>query len=83
MRDRTVRIVFKAVNEFDDRKKWQEYILSAPIDEIFDFKTPAYDVPPRARIYASIKCEACGEYAAESRIRLKDGRKVCLDCFGE
>ncbi|KKC29278.1 FmdE family protein [Caldanaerobacter subterraneus] len=78
-----VRIVLKAFNHADDRKKWMEYLLNALLEEIFDFKTPPYEIPPKARIYPSIKCEICGEYAGEHRIRLKDGKKVCIDCFGE
>ncbi|HHZ01176.1 MAG TPA: formylmethanofuran dehydrogenase [Tissierellia bacterium] len=78
-----IRVVFKGVNKLGDRKKWQEYILNAPLNELFDFKTPNYELPPKAKIYSSVQCEICGEYAAESRIRLKDGQKVCLDCFCE
>ena len=78
-----IRIVFRGINMSGDRKERQEYILKAPLDDLFDYKPPKYDLPPKAKIYASVQCEVCGENAAESRIRLKDGQKVCLDCFGE
>jgi len=78
-----IRIVLKAFNHSNDRKKWQEYLLNAPLEEIFDFKTPTYGIPPKEKIYPSIQCEICGEYAAENKIRFKEGKKVCIDCFGE
>ena len=31
--------------------------------------------------FTSIKCEICGESAPEHKMRLMDGKKVCLDCF--
>lgn len=77
------RIVFKS--GFDktnlDRSAFQEYILKAPIDEIFDIKTPAFDLPEQARLFKTIICESCGEGASENKIRLHEGRKICLDCY--
>lgn len=78
-----IRIVLKAFNVGKNRKEWQEYLLNAPLEDIFDFKQPGYGIPEKAKIYRSIQCELCGEYAAESRIRLMEGKKVCLDCFEE
>lgn len=55
-------------------------LLTAPLDEIFAFKQPAFGVPERARVFISHPCEACGEMTMEPRLRLVDGRKLCLDC---
>ena len=42
---------------------------------------PGYPIPGKARIYRTVTCEICGEGAAENKIRLQDGKKVCLDCY--
>lgn len=76
-----VRFCLKAFKEPMDRDEKQKYILDAPFEEIFSFGIPKYDLPERARIFNSIKCEVCGESAPEHKIRLMDGKKVCLDCF--
>lgn len=64
-----------------DRESRQKYILDAPIEELFDFKTPAYDAPEPARLFSSVCCESCGEFAPEHKIRFQQGKKLCLDCF--
>lgn len=66
-----------------ERDEFQEYLLNADIDEIFDFSIPKYNLPEKARIFKSIKCEICGELAAEHKIRFQNGKKVCLDCFDD
>ncbi|RKD33787.1 FmdE family protein [Thermohalobacter berrensis] len=76
-----VRIVLKPLNEEMDREKRQNYILTAPEEEIFQFKKPNFDLPEKARIFKTIECEICNEGAPEHKIRLMDGKKVCLDCF--
>lgn len=55
-------------------------MLEAADEELFDCKTPAFTIPERARIFDSFACEACGEVTMEPRLRLVDGRKVCLAC---
>lgn len=66
-----------------EREEFQEYLLNADLDEIFDFSTPKFSLPEKARIFTSVKCEICGEVAPEHKIRLQDGKKVCLDCFND
>lgn len=51
------------------------------VDDVFTFSTPTFEPPIKARLFTSVKCESCGESAPEHKIRLKDGKKVCLDCF--
>lgn len=57
--------------------------MNAPIGELFDFKAPSYDIPEEARIFNRVQCEICGESAAENRMRLMEGKNVCLDCFND
>jgi formylmethanofuran dehydrogenase subunit E len=64
-----------------DRDAWQDYLLNAPLDEIFSFSEPTFDLPERARIFNTLVCDVCGEGAPEHKMRLQDGKTVCLDCF--
>ncbi len=65
----------------DLRNGLQEKYMKADVGEMFlvtDIGSPA---PKSARILASLKCEACGEMAMESRIRRFDGKTLCQPCF--
>lgn len=76
-----VRLVLKPLPQMESREAKQNYILEAPLDEIFDIKKPGYPIPEEARLFSSIVCELCGENTAEPYIRLEAGKKVCMDCF--
>lgn len=79
-----IRIFFKKPmgrREEMDRDKMQQAILTEPDDELFAFSTPSFSPPDSARLFMSETCEHCGEAAPEHKIRLHDGKKVCLDCF--
>jgi formylmethanofuran dehydrogenase subunit E len=65
------------------RDAFQEYILGAAVDEIFDCREVNIQEPEPARIFSTIICEVCGEAASENKMRLQEGKKVCLDCFKE
>lgn len=77
----SIRIVAKPINKNIDREAMQKFILEAPIEELFEFKTPSFKIPDSARIFTTVICESCGEGASENKIRLFEGKKVCLDCF--
>lgn len=79
----SLRMILKPFQGKMTREERQEYILNAPADEIFDFMKPAFSVPKKAKMLASVICESCGESASENKMRLQDGKKVCLDCFKE
>ncbi|AFA47844.1 FmdE family protein [Acetobacterium woodii] len=75
-----LRLVLKALPEMG-RDEMEAYILTEPdANKIFEFKTPDYELPERARIFQSVICEVCGEKTAEPMIRLENGKKVCIDC---
>jgi len=79
-----VRVVFKRQfrhEEYADRAAVEKAILTAPTEELFDVKEPSFTPPANARIFRSIACEDCGEVAPEHKVRIHEGRKVCLDCF--
>ena len=58
-----------------------EHVLTGPLEEIFSVGAPRVSLPEPARSLSSVKCELCGEAAPETKIRLQDGRRVCLDCY--
>ncbi len=55
-------------------------LLAATDEDLFDFKQPDFIIPESARIFDSFACEQCGETTMEPRLRLVDGRKICLTC---
>ncbi|MFH0888685.1 MAG: FmdE family protein [Planctomycetota bacterium] len=65
----------------EEKQLQTEYILNAPLDELFDFSQPKFEVPEESCIFGNIDCELCGETAPEHKIRIQYGKKVCLDCF--
>ncbi len=77
-----LRVYLKAENRDKmDRSDWREYLLNAPVDQIFSFSEPKYDLPEKARIFNTLKCELCGERAPEHKMHLQNGQTVCADCF--
>lgn len=78
-----VRLVLKQFPKMESREEKQNYILEAPLEEIFEIKKPDYPLPEEARLFPSVDCELCGESTAEPYIRLENGKKVCLDCFAD
>jgi formylmethanofuran dehydrogenase subunit E len=59
-----------------------QFVLNMAEDEFCEVKKVDFSFPEKARIFNSVVCEECGESAAESRVRIKDGKKVCLQCAG-
>lgn len=77
-----IRLYFNAENtEKLSREDWTTKILNSPSEELFSFSEPTMELPERARIFNSVKCEICGETAREDLIRLQNRKKVCLSCF--
>lgn len=78
-----IRLILKSLPKMDNREAKQNYILEAPLEEVFEIKKPGYPLPEEARLFQSVDCEICGESTAEPYIRIENGNKVCLDCFHE
>ena len=55
-------------------------LLDLPDDTLYQISRVEVEQPSRARIYSTIQCSICGEGAMEPRVRVKDGRFVCLEC---
>ena len=79
---RKIRLCLKPMkNDGMSRKEKMDYILNAPVDELFTFSEPKFELPEAARRFATIQCEICGEGSPEHKTRLQNGKTVCMDCF--
>lgn len=56
-------------------------LFNMPADVFAKVTEVEFTLPGKARLFNSIKCSACGEYAMEPRTRNQGGQVVCLDCF--
>jgi formylmethanofuran dehydrogenase subunit E len=72
----------------EEEKTWREArsaisrrIMESEIEELFDFKKPEEPLPKKARIFASLVCDNCGEPVMETRTRSFDQRVLCIPCF--
>lgn len=72
----------------EEKQRWEaarehasRQIMEAEPEELFEIKTPTAPHPPKARILATLLCEACGEGVMESRTRRLGGQVLCIPCF--
>jgi len=72
----------------EEEKTWREAraavskrIMESDIAEVFEFKAPEGPVPKKARIFASLTCEGCGEPVMETRTRRFNEQALCIPCF--
>lgn len=79
----SIRLISKHSNRKMTKEEKEEFVLSAPADEVFDIKKPNFEIPEEAKIFNTIICENCGEGAPENKIRISGGKKLCLDCYKE
>lgn len=77
------RIMLKPINAEMERKEKQNYILQGPINELFKIEKVDIQLPEKARMFTTIICDSCGEGTPEHKMRLQEGKSVCLDCFRE
>ncbi|MBW2084862.1 MAG: HD domain-containing protein, partial [Deltaproteobacteria bacterium] len=64
-----------------DRATYIRLLLDTPDEELFKVEEVKIELPPTARIFASLPCESCGEPTMEPRMVRVGGRKICLDCL--
>jgi formylmethanofuran dehydrogenase subunit E len=57
-----------------------KHILEAAEKELMKVSKCRHDLPEEARIYPSIQCEKCGEKVMEPRVRVRDGKLLCIPC---
>lgn len=77
------RLMAKDKREGLHGQEYIDFVLTAPLEEVFDIGKPRIGVPEKARSLRSLKCAICGEAAPENKMHLMDGKTVCLDCYEE
>jgi formylmethanofuran dehydrogenase subunit E len=55
-------------------------VLHAPAEKIMNLEKITMEPPKKARIYASVTCESCGETVADAKTRNMNGKCVCIPC---
>ncbi|MGE5301092.1 MAG: FmdE family protein [Acidobacteriota bacterium] len=74
----------KVLQLVHDRKASRiRYILEADERELMSVRKVTEKLPPEAEIYRSVVCEGCREKVAEPGVRIRDGRLLCIPCFGK
>ena len=63
------------------REELTEFILTAPLDEVFGQTPVHFEAPPDTFVRRPSRvCPRCGESCSEPYLRIMDGEIVCLDC---
>lgn len=78
---KSFRIMAKDKKEGLSKEEYIDFVLTAPIEEVFNIGEVKMSVPEPAKSLRSVKCQICGEPAPENKIRVMDGKMVCLDCY--
>ena len=76
----SVRLVLRERPEKMTREQSFAYYQASAPEDLFDVKTPKLGLPEEAQIFESYVCEICGETTGANWIRIRDGKKVCIDC---
>ena len=64
----------------EDRNTRIEQLLKASESDLMTISQVKIDEPEPARIHASVICEMCGERVMETRVRVVDGKNICIPC---
>jgi formylmethanofuran dehydrogenase subunit E len=62
------------------REGMMNWILDADEKDVVEVKEVTLEPPPKAQMHKSVKCDSCGEYAMDTRIRQADGKNQCIPC---
>ena len=79
---KSVRLAAKDRPKDMSRAEMAEYILSAPLEAVFDQTNVHFEAPEDkdSGRGAPRVCPRCGEKCREDFLRMVDGEIVCLDC---
>lgn len=78
---KSVRLVLKPSPEGMTKAESFDYYQSKEPKELFDVKEASIPLPTKAKLFDSYVCECCGEKTGANWIRIRNGKKVCLDCY--
>ncbi len=79
--DNTTGAKDEALSLEEQKQQRITQLLAADLNDLFQIQE--INKPPvrPARIMKSMACSSCGEMTMESRIRLFDGKTLCMPCF--
>jgi len=77
----SVRLVLNPKPREMTREESYHYFRNCSDEEMFTVKETTIALPEMARMFESYPCECCGETTGANWIRIRDGKKVCLDCY--
>ena len=77
---KSVRLVLRPTPEGMTRPQSFDYFQGHSPEELFDVKETTIHLPPEATLFDSYLCECCGERTGANWIRIRNGKKLCLDC---
>ena len=78
---KSVRLVLRTKPENMTREQSFAYYQSSAPEDLFDVKAPKLKVPEEAQLFDSYVCENCGETTGANWIRIRGGKKLCIDCY--
>lgn len=58
-----------------------DHILQADEKDLLKIEKVEVEPPPAAKIFPSVMCSVCNEKVMESRIRVRNGKYLCIPCF--
>jgi formylmethanofuran dehydrogenase subunit E len=58
-----------------------EDIMSRPFETLFDYREVELEIPERARIHQTIKCDSCGEGVMATRVVTTGQGNLCRECY--
>ncbi len=64
----------------DRKAKRIRSILEADEKELLTVTKGKKKLPPEAEIFPSVTCGRCGEKVAEPKLRVRDGKMLCIPC---
>ena len=79
--EKSVRLVLKDAPKGMTKAESFAYFQNLDPAEMFDVKPTTIQLPEPARMFASYKCDCCGETTGSNWIRLAGDQKLCLDCY--
>lgn len=79
---RAVRVSLRRQEKDMDRQERTEFVLNAPVSEVFDIREVDLELPPQAEIHRSVTCGECGEPVMETRAVKRSGKVLCPECAG-
>jgi formylmethanofuran dehydrogenase subunit E len=73
----------KDLPDAERRQRSRDRMLEMSDEELYDVRWVDAPLPGPARLFRTVRCDQCGEGVMEARVRLRDGQKLCPECYGE